>query len=277
MMMIAALSCLIGLSLGLLGGGGSILAVPVLVYGAGLPIKVAIATSLLVVGVTAVFALIPHARRGHVNWKVGALFSVTAMTGAYLGGLAAKWFEGETLLILFAIMMILTGVAMLVKREPANRDSARPMSVTLIIAEGIAVGGITGLVGAGGGFLVVPALVLIGGMNMHAAIGTSLMVIALKSFAAFAGHTVHVSVDYKLALVVMVCAVAGSIAGGFVAQRLQAKNLRSAFGVFVLMMAMFVIWREAGMIVALVSAVFTVLVCLKILSKKAPAMGQSTA
>ena len=268
MMMIGALACLIGLSLGLLGGGGSILAVPVLVYGAGLPIKVAIATSLLVVGVTAAFALIPHARRGHVDWKTGAVFSATAMVGAYLGGLGAQWFEGETLLILFAVMMILTGVAMLIKREPANGDSTRPMSLTLIIAEGIAVGGITGLVGAGGGFLVVPALVLFGGMSMHAAIGTSLMVIALKSFAAFAGHAAHVSVDYKLAMVVTVSAVLGSMGGALVAQRLPAHKLRSAFGIFVLLMAAFVIWRELGMVPALLTSAFTILVCTKLVTGK---------
>ena len=112
MLIVALMAPLIGLSLGLLGGGGSILAVPVLAYGAQLPAKEAIATSLLVVGVTAMFALIPHARRRHVEWRTGAIFSGTAMAGAYLGGLAASAFSGTTLLLLFAGMMVVTGLAM---------------------------------------------------------------------------------------------------------------------------------------------------------------------
>ena len=112
MIVVALLSLAIGLSLGLLGGGGSILAVPVLAYGAGLDAKQAIATSLIVVGTTSLIALIPHARRGNVHWRTGAIFALTAMFGGFLGA-AADWFSGTTLLLLFAAMMVVTALAML--------------------------------------------------------------------------------------------------------------------------------------------------------------------
>ena len=246
MLMVALLAILVGLSLGLLGGGGSILAVPVLAYGAGLPAKEAIATSLIVVGATSLFALIPHARRGRVEWRTGAIFSATAMVGAYLGGLAADWFSGTTLLLLFAAMMVVTALAMFRGRGEMKANKDKPLAVGLVIAEGLVVGGATGLVGAGGGFLVVPALVLLGGMEMHKAVGTSLMVIALKSFAAFAGHAAHVSIDVQLTLVVTAAAVAGSIGGAALAKRVPAQILRKVFAGFVLVMAGYVVWREAG-------------------------------
>lgn len=250
MLMVALLATLIGLSLGLLGGGGSILAVPVLAYGAGLPAKEAIATSLIVVGVTALFALIPHARRGHIEWRTGAIFSATAMAGAYMGGLAADWFSGTTLLLLFAAMMVVTALAMFRGRGELEAEANKPLPVGLVIAEGLVVGGATGLVGAGGGFLVVPALVLLGGMEMHKAVGTSLMVIALKSFAAFAGHAAHVSIDVKIAFVVTGAAVLGSMAGSVFSKRITAQLLRQIFAGFVLLMAGYVVWREAGLMPA---------------------------
>lgn len=250
MLMVALLATLIGLSLGLLGGGGSILAVPVLAYGADLPAKEAIATSLIVVGATAAFALIPHARRGHVEWRTGAIFSATAMVGAYMGGLAADWFSGTTLLLLFAAMMVMTALAMFRGRGELKADKTKPLPFGLVVAEGLAVGAATGLVGAGGGFLVVPALVLLGGMEMHKAVGTSLMVIALKSFAAFAGHAAHVSIDLQLALIVTGAAVAGSMVGSALSKRVPAQMLRKIFAGFVLMMAGYVVWREAGLMPA---------------------------
>ena len=246
MLMVALLATLIGLSLGLLGGGGSILAVPVLAYGANLPVKEAIATSLIVVGATSLSALIPHARRGHIEWRTGAIFSATAMVGAYLGGLAADWFSGTTLLLLFAAIMVVTALAMFRGRGELEAKRNKPLPVGLVIAEGFTVGAVTGLVGAGGGFLVVPALVLLGGMEMHKAVGTSLMVIALKSFAAFAGHAAHVSIDLQLALVVTAAAVAGSIGGAAFSRRVPAQILRKIFAGFVLVMAGYVVWREAG-------------------------------
>jgi uncharacterized protein len=246
MSLVFSLAILIGLSLGLLGGGGSILAVPVLKYAAGVSAKEAIATSLLVVGTTALFALYQHARRGNVEWRTGFIFAITAMIGAYGGGFAAHWFSGTTLLMLFAGMMLITALMMLRGRGELKARDEGKLPVMLVVAEGLAVGAATGLVGAGGGFLVVPALVLLGGMEMHKAVGTSLMVISLKSFSAYAGHASHVSVDLELASWVTGGAVIGSVIGGLFAHRVPAQALRKGFGVFVLLMAFYVVWREVG-------------------------------
>ena len=249
MLIIGLLAILIGVSLGLLGGGGSVLAVPILVYAAELPAKEAIATSLLVVGTTSAFALIPHARNKNVVWRTGLIFSVTAMVGAYLGGLAADWFSGTVLLLLFAGMMVITALAMFRgKKEIQATGKTAPFYV--VILEGLVVGGATGLVGAGGGFLVVPALVLFGGMDMHKAVGTSLMVIALKSFAAFAGHASHVTINWDLALTVTAGAVVGSLIGAAFSSKIPAQVLRKGFAVFVLLMAGFILWKEIGNISA---------------------------
>ena len=253
LIVVASLAVLIGVSLGLLGGGGSILAVPVLTYAAGLTAKEAIATSLLVVGMTSGVALISHAKRGNVEWRTGAIFSFTAMAGAYVGGLAAAWFSGASLLLLFATMMVVTSVAMFRgKGHLQGKESHdKPLPMGLVVGEGLLVGAATGLVGAGGGFLVVPALVLLGGMPMHKAVGTSLMVITLKSFAAFAGHASHVSIDWSLAALVTAAAVVGSCVGAAFAKRVPAELLRKIFAGFVLLMAGYVIWREAGGLPAL--------------------------
>ena len=247
MLIVVFLASLIGISLGLLGGGGSILAVPVLAYGADLPAKEAIATSLLVVGATSLFALVPHVRGGNVDWRTGAIFSGAAMAGAYGGGLAADWFSGTTLLLLFSAMMVVTALAMFRGRREVEAVVPRSLPVVLVVVEGLGVGAATGLVGAGGGFLVVPALVLLGGMDMHKAVGTSLMVIGLKSFAAFGGHAAHLSIDVELALVVTAAAVVGSVVGALLAKRVPAQLLRKAFACFVLAMAGYVVWREAGL------------------------------
>ena len=253
-LIVFCLAILIGLSLGLLGGGGSILAVPVLKYAAGVSAKEAIATSLLVVGTTSLFALYQHARRGNVEWRTGFIFAMTAMVGAYGGGFAADWFSGTTLLMLFAGMMTLTALMMLRGRGELIARDEGTLPIMLVVVEGLAVGAATGLVGAGGGFLVVPALVLLGGMEMHKAVGTSLMVITLKSFSAYAGHASHVSVDLELAAWVTGGAVIGSVFGSFFAHRVPAQTLRKGFAVFVLLMAIYVVWREVGAQLALSGA-----------------------
>jgi uncharacterized protein len=254
MLIVFFLALLIGVSLGMLGGGGSILAVPVLTYAADLPAKEAIATSLLVVGTTSLFALVQHAWRGNVDWRTGGIFASMAMVGAFLGGWAADWFSGTTLLLLFAAMMVVTSLAMFRGKGEFNASKHTSIPVGLVVAEGLGVGAATGLVGAGGGFLVVPALVLLGGMDMHKAVGTSLLVISLKSFAAYAGHAAHVHIDMQIAGLVTIAAVLGSLVGGLLAHRVPALALRRGFAGFVLLMAGYVVWREAGAVPAVATA-----------------------
>lgn len=238
--LVAAL--IMGFSLGLLGGGGSILAVPILVFLANVDEKVAIATSLLVVGATSLAALVGHARAGNVVWRVGMIFGVFSMMGAAIGGYLAKFIPGNILLMVFAGFMILTAVMMLKggsKGPVASADTK--IKIPKVALEGLVVGAVTGLVGAGGGFLVVPALVILGGLNMKLAIGTSLMVIAMKSFAGFASFATHVQIDWALAGGFTLAAVLGSVMGGIVSRRIDAQKLRTGFAVFVLVMGAFIL------------------------------------
>jgi uncharacterized membrane protein YfcA len=244
------LALLIGVSLGLLGGGGSILTVPILRYVLGMEGHAAIATSLLVVGTTSLAALLAHARNGRVQWRTGFIFGGAGMLGAYLAGAVAYRVPAPLLLAVFSVMMFATAIAML-RPDRRARDSApaRPpraarLPVSKVVIEGLVVGAVTGLVGAGGGFLVVPALVLLARLPMATAIGTSLLVIALKSFAGFAGYVGHTSIDWPLALGISGFAVVGSFGGAWLATRLSPRALRQGFGWFVVAMAFFILARE---------------------------------
>ncbi|MFI2651473.1 sulfite exporter TauE/SafE family protein [Micromonospora fulviviridis] len=239
------LAVLIGVSLGLLGGGGSILAVPLLVYVADLPAKEAIATSLLVVGATSAVGVIPHARAHRVRWRTGLIFGFAGMTGAYAGGRLAEFIPAGFLLTGFAVMMLATAVAMIRGRRGAEgRPVPHELPVLRVILDGVVVGLVTGLVGAGGGFLVVPALALLGGLPMPVAVGTSLVVIAMKSFAGLAGYLSSVSINWGLAAAVTAAAIAGSFVGGRLAGRIPADILRKAFGWFVVVMGVFVLGQQ---------------------------------
>ena len=238
-----ALSTLIGLSLGLLGGGGSILTTPILVYALGVEPKSAIATSLLVVGVTSLAAIVTHARAGNVDWRTGSLFGAAGMAGAWGGGHLAAWIPARVLMGLFALMMLVTAAAMFRGRKDVAPRSG-PIPVPTVLVEGLIVGLVTGLVGAGGGFLVVPALALLGGLPMPRAVGTSLLVIALKSFAGYAGHAAHVAVDLPLAAAMSGAAVVGSFGGVALSKRVPAELLRKGFAAFVLVMGVFVLYQQ---------------------------------
>lgn len=238
------LSVLIGVSLGLLGGGGSILTVPILIYAMGIEPKSAIATSLFVVGVTSLVGSISHARAGRVRYRTGLIFGVAGMIGAFLGGKLAHYIAAEILLLAFALMMIATAVAMLRGRKEVKAPVTTELPVAKVFFEGIVVGVVTGLVGAGGGFLVVPALALLGGLPMNIAIGTSLLVIAMKSFAGLAGYLGHVSVDWQVALSVTGAAVVGSFVGAALAGRIAQETLRKGFGWFVVVMAVYLLNKQ---------------------------------
>jgi len=242
-----ALAVLAGIALGLLGGGGSILTVPLLAYVAGMDTKHAIATSLLVVGVTSAIGAVSHARAGRVQWRTGLLFGAAGMTGAYAGGLVARFIPGPVLLIAFAGIMVAAAIAMLRGRHCApDDDGYRPLRLGRIALYGVGVGLVSGLVGAGGGFLLVPALVLLAGLPMPTAVGTSLVVIAMQSFAGLAGHLASVQIDWRLATTVTAAAVAGGLVGGRLTALVDATALRKVFGWFVLLMASLILTQEAG-------------------------------
>ena len=242
-----ALAVLVGVALGLLGGGGSILTVPILVYVVKLPAHEAIATSLLVVGTTSAAAVVSHARAGRVMWRTGVMFGVAGMAGAFVAGRFAKLIPASILLGLFGAMMLVTAVAMLRGRKKAAAaptGERRELPVGKVLAEGLVVGAVTGLVGAGGGFLVVPALVLLGGLSMEVAVGTSLVVITLKSFAGFLGYLGSTNVQWDVAGYVTAAAVVGSFLGGRLAGRFAPDVLRQGFAWFVVAMAIFILGQQ---------------------------------
>lgn len=249
LILVLALSVLIGLSLGVLGGGGSILTVPILVYVAGFEAKEAIAASLFVVGVTSAVSVLSHARGGRVRWRTGLIFGAAGMVGAFVGGLLGGQIPGQILLIAFAVMMVATSVAMLRGRKKKSDDGVTPVKHELplgrVLLDGAVVGLVTGLVGAGGGFLVVPALALLGGLPMSVAVGTSLVVIAMKSFAGLAGYLTTVELDWGITLGVTAAAIVGSLIGAQLAGHIPEAALRKAFGWFVLAMGTFVLIQQA--------------------------------
>lgn len=249
-LLIGSFCVLIGLLLGLLGGGGSVLTVPMLVYLAHLEPKAAIATSLLAVGVTSCLAVLPNARLGNVCWRAGAAFGGTAMAGAYAGGRLAAWIPGPLLLQGFGGMMLVTAIAMLLKRKDGGAAGAtcpKRLWVLLAIAGlGAVVGTLTGLIGAGGGFMIVPALALLGGLPLRAAIGTSLLIIALNAFAGLVGYLSHEAIDWRFAAAVTGLTVAGSLAGNWLAPHTPTAVLRRSFGVVVLGVALYLLYRETS-------------------------------
>lgn len=235
----------IGLLLGLLGGGGSILTVPVLVYLAGQQPQSAIAASLFVVSVTSAVALVPHARAGRVQWRTGLVFGAAGVAGAYGGARLAAHLPAGLLLAGFGLLIAAAATTMIRSCRRPLRGAARTGRLPLLLALGSAVGLITGMVGAGGGFVIVPVLVLLAGLSMTTAVGTSLLAIALQAGAGLLGHLHHARVDWPLTLAVTALAIAGSLAGARLAGRIPAQLLRTGFGWFLTAMATLVLIEQA--------------------------------
>jgi uncharacterized protein len=251
------LAVLVGVALGLMGGGGSILTVPILTYVLGMGPKEAIAASLFIVGLTSAVSVFSHARAGRVRWKTGLIFGAAGMAGAFLGGILGGYIPGPVLMVLFAVMMIATATAMIrgrKKKAEVPGEPQRKMPILRILLDGFLVGLATGLVGAGGGFLIVPALNLLGGLPMAVAVGTSLLVIAMKSFAGLSGYLLSVQIDWPVVLAFTATAIAGSFIGSALAGKIPETALRKGFGVFVLVVGGFVIYQEAPGLVALFSS-----------------------
>ena len=237
----------IGISLGLLGSGGSILTVPVLVYLVGQEEKLAIAGSLAVVGFIALAGSLPKLWNKQVEWKTLFVFAVPGMLGTYLGATLAVWVSGLMQLTLFAFVMLLASWRML-KPVAESTQPVKPVSNWKIAPGGLAVGVITGLVGVGGGFLIVPALVILGGLSMRSAVGTSLVIIAMQCFTGFWKY-LHVLEQHGLALdwnviwVVTALGVAGSIIGNSISNKVDQHKLKKIFGLFLIVMAIYILLR----------------------------------
>ncbi len=234
-----ALAGLIGLSLGLMGGGGSILTVPIFVYVLSFDPKLAIAMSLPVVGVTSLVGAIGHWRAGNVELKAAAMFGVVAMVAAYIGARLAVFLTGAVQLSLLAIIMLAAAISMFMnaRRSPSVVSATdRPASFQLLLPVALCVGLVTGLVGVGGGFLIVPALVLLGRISMKQAVGTSLLVIAMNCASGFIGYAGRVDIPWRFVLGFTAVAVVGILVGAQLVKYVSQRVLKQAFSVFLIVM-----------------------------------------
>ncbi len=238
----------IGISLGLLGSGGSILTVPVLVYLIGQDEKVAIAGSLFIVGSIALVGSLQFLSAKLIQWRSVLVFGLPGMAGTWFGAYLAAWVPGVTQLALFAVVMLIASWLMLRPLDLEHASKA-PRATWKIAVDGLVVGIITGLVGVGGGFLIVPALVLLGGLTMRQAVATSLVVIALKSFSGFIKYLdvleqQSLSLDWSILLLVTGLGIAGSFAGSHFAKKVPQEKLKRGFGYFLILMGAYILVRS---------------------------------
>ncbi len=242
------LAFLVGVSLGLLGGGGSILTVPILVYVLHLGPKPAIATSLVVVGLTSLAGALRHGAHGNLNARLGLSFGAAGILGASAGSRVAALdaVPGAVLLAAFAALMVTVSVLMLRGPRRAAGGPARPhrASPGAVGGYGLLTGLLTGLLGVGGGFVIVPILLLVAGLPIHAAIGTSLLVIALNCAAGLFGFLGKVEIHWSLALVFGAASIAGSVVGAHLASRSRPERLRKGFAVFILLMGVAMLLQQ---------------------------------
>ena len=243
-----ALALVVGVVLGLLGGGGSILAVPIFLYVFRVPAKSAIAMSLVVVGMSAFVGFVSHWRQGTVNVRIAAAFGALAMTGAFAGARVARFVPASVQLALFAVFALTAAVMML-------RDSLRPArahataisgSATTVFsvglgAQAVGVGVLTALIGAGGGFLIVPALVLMGNVPVKEAIGSSLLIIAMNATSGVAGYIGQVTFDWRLVGWFAGIACAGAIIGTRLVRRLPAARIKQAFAIMIIVLGVYLV------------------------------------
>lgn len=253
-------SVFIGIALGLIGGGGSILTVPVLVYLFNIDAVLATAYSLFVVGTTSVVGSFSYFKNGLVNIKTAVVFGIPSIAAVFLTrafivpAIPNEVFNivGFTitksilLMLLFAVLMIFTSYSMIKKEKDVTKElpQEQEFNYPLILVEGAFIGILTGLVGAGGGFLIIPALVLLSKLPMKEAVGTSLVIIAAKSLIGFFGERGEAAIDWLFILQVSVFAVVGIFIGMALSKRINAKKLKPAFGWFVLVMGVYIIIKE---------------------------------
>jgi uncharacterized protein len=253
-------SVFIGISLGLIGGGGSILTVPVLVYLFGVDPVLATAYSLFIVGSTSLVGVFPKYKQGLVNLKTALIFGAPAIaavyaTRAFLVPLIPKEVftagsfivtKSILMMILFAVLMVFASISMIREKKQTNGTSngEQKFNYPMILLEGAVVGVLTGLVGAGGGFLIIPALVLFSKLPMKQAVGTSLLIIAAKSLIGFTGDLSHYQINWKLLLIVTALAIVGILIGNKLSHKIPGEKLKKGFGWFVLVMGIYIIVKE---------------------------------
>ena len=244
MILALSLAVAIGFSLALLGSGGSIITLPVLVYAAGVPAAEAVGMSLAVVGGTSLAASVMNARGGLIHGKAAILFSLTGVGGAFGGAQLTHLVSAPMLMLLFAALMIVVAALMLRGRADLAPDPAKHCRWPICAGTGLVVGGLTGFLGVGGGFLLVPAMVIFGRLPLKLAIGTSLLIIAVNCLSGLAAHLRQTTFDWKIAGMFLGMALLGMLAGRAFAGRVPVEHLRRAFAWFVLAVAAFVVSKN---------------------------------
>ncbi|HEY9358280.1 MAG TPA: sulfite exporter TauE/SafE family protein [Arthrobacter sp.] len=246
------LGLVVGIVLGVVGGGGSIIAVPALVYGVGMSPAQAIPTSLLVVGVSSLAALLPRVRDG-LNWPVIALVGAAGIPAAWGGAAVGRLLDPNILMLAFAAIMVAAGIRMLRKpRESGGSCSTGPgrafrSCAPKAVGVGLLVGFLTGMLGVGGGFLITPALTIFLGLRMKQAVGTSLAIIVINSAAGFSAHAAGYTIDWAATLAFAVPAILGSLVAARLARRLKEAHIRISFAVLIFAVAA---WVTAGTVTA---------------------------
>lgn len=240
----------IGLTLGLLGSGGSILTVPVLTYLVGQETKVAIAGSLMIVAIISLFSVIPYARQKLVKWRTVVLFGVPGMVGAVAGAWAAHFVSDAMQMLIFSVLLLMASYLMFkpIKLKEADQEHTE-RAMSKIMLDGFIVGAVTGLVGVGGGFLIIPALVILGGLSMRLAVGTSLVIIAIKSLAGFIGYmsvleALELSVDWNIIAIFSIIGVVGGWLGHKISSNINQQHLRKGFAAFLVLMGAFILFEN---------------------------------
>lgn len=248
----------IGVVLGLTGGGGSVLTVPILVYILSINPVTATAYSLFVVGTTALFGTIKNAQKGMIEYRTGFVFAIPAFIAVYLTRKLIipaipdvifrfnefVFTKDLAVMLFFAFIMLLASISMIRKRKDEAVKESRKFNYSLIIIEGFVVGILTGLVGAGGGFLIIPALVLFANLPMKRAVATSLMIIAIKSLIGFLGDIGNIIIDWEFLSLFTGVSVVGIVLGIYLNNFIEGRKIKKAFGWFTLAMAIYIIINE---------------------------------
>lgn len=249
-MLLALLGALVvGLSLGLLGSGGSILTVPVLIFILHRPEKLAIAESLAIVSLVALIGSLPYAKRKLVHWRSVWMFGVSGMIGACAGACFSHLVSGKVQLASFGMIMILASWMMIRGKKVEETTDIKLHAKGLVLAEGFLVGGVTGFMGVGGGFLIVPALVLLLNLPMYLAIGTSLVIIAMNAFTGFIEQLIFLSqtdqeISWSLITIISTVGICGSFTGSFLAKKMPQAQLRRLFGFMLIPLGLYIICHQ---------------------------------
>lgn len=245
-----AFGVMIGLLLGAVGGGGSILTVPILVYVFSQGVHEATATSLAIVGTTALIGAVVQARAGRVAVRTALIFGGAGIAGAFGGTWLNARVSGPVILLLFGFLMLLVALRMAARKRPSRLSSPAPTAATgfhwPVLVSGFVVGVMTGFFGVGGGFLIVPALVLILGMPMRLAVGTSLLVIAINSAAGLVAHLGAGGIDATLAALFIAGGFVGAVLGARLAGRVDEARLSRGFAALVALVGVYLIARNGG-------------------------------